>query len=213
MDDLWDFGTVRHVSRQATIGRRENTYTSNAATLVNSVDTSPVTPNARVAAANNTTNNRTPQGPRIQMQPNHHTGSEISLHVSLSSKADKLPPLPSKPSSPTSPKRTSFDGQATVRNGPSDTASYQSRAAASSPASSRTSVSSASMTRSHGSDEYVDEDDEYGDAAYPPMPPQHDKNLHLQQDIPDTAMLDSVVLPAIASVSRSFRLVLEAVVA
>jgi len=33
---------------------------------------------------------------------------------------------------------------------------------------------------------------------YPPMAPQHDNNRHLQ-DFPDTAMLDSVVLPAIAS--------------
>ena len=62
------------------------------------------------------------------------------------------------------------------------------------------------MTRTHGSDEYVDEEDNYGDAVYPPMAPQHDKNMHIQQqvDIPDTAMLDSVVLPAIASVSICF---------
>lgn len=208
MDDLWDFGTVRHVSRQATIGRRDNTYTNATAHTNNNGDTSPVMPNARLPSSSTTSNAsaRAPQGPRSQMQqPHHRTGSEISLQTSLSSKGDRLPPLPPS-SSPVSPVRKSFDGQATVRNGPPETASYQARTVASartSPSSSRLSVSTSSMTQAHGSDEYADdEDDDYGDSVYPPMPPQHDKNMHIQQmEVPDTAMLDSVVLPAIASVS------------
>lgn len=53
-----------------------------------------------------------------------------------------------------------------------------------------------------------DEEEDYGELLdpeqgstrgepYPPMEPQHDRHM---QELPETAMLDSVVLPAIASV-------------
>lgn len=104
------------------------------------------------------------------------TGSEISLHSSITAKGERLPPLPpSVPQTPTSPV---YDSQATIRH-------------AEPPAPSR-------VPPDLGDD---DEEEDYGELLepqpYPHMEPQHDKHM---QDLPDTAMLDSVVLPAIASV-------------
>lgn len=48
-------------------------------------------------------------------------------------------------------------------------------------------------------DEIENENGGQRQGPYPPMAPQHDRHM---SDLPDTAMLDSVVLPAIASVRR-----------
>lgn len=181
MDDLWDFGTVRHVSRQATIGRKDaNSYVQNG-------PPSPTRarPNAHVNVNNNTSSPR-------------RTGSEISLQSSITAKGERLPPIPTPgphpPSSPTKSTR-SFDTQATIRHAEPPAP----------PAAGHSNSNSISVR------DYVEEDEEedYGELLeqepYPPMAPQHDNNRHLQ-DLPDTAMLDSVVLPAIASVGYSFPL-------
>ena len=60
------------------------------------------------------------------------------------------------------------------------------------------------------SDDY--DDDDYDDQYdYPPSPttrldglPSKLDDMHLDDDLPDTTMLDTVVLPAIASVSINF---------
>lgn len=55
------------------------------------------------------------------------------------------------------------------------------------------------------SDEYDDYDDQYVDDTYPSPrdAPQQKPSQVLDDDLPDTTMLDSVILPAIASVSAS----------
>lgn len=57
------------------------------------------------------------------------------------------------------------------------------------------------------SDEYDDYDDQYVD-TYPARTadslPQKLEQVHLDNDLPDTTMLDSVILPAIASVGANF---------
>ena len=103
-----------------------------------------------------------------------------SLSLSVSTKGDVLPPIPTRVS-PTTPSSGRFDAQATVRNAM---------------------VAESNHTlEGSGSDEYEDYDDDLD--PYPAMSPQHDNNKHLQDEIhvPDITMLDSVVLPAIASVS------------
>lgn len=86
----------------------------------------------------------------------------------------ELPSLP--PSSPSTPRKASHqDQQATIRNGPS-----------------------AAPARREPSDEY---DDDYEDEpnGYPP-PAATNGRPPVDDELPDTTMLDSVVLPAIASV-------------
>ncbi|KAI5115709.1 hypothetical protein M0805_004055 [Coniferiporia weirii] len=171
LDDLWDFGTVRHVGRQSTIGRKDAAnlgYANNANAYANANGPPISPPRARQNVQAHT--NGTPTGPR-------RTGSEISLQSSVSTKNDRLPPLP--PSVPQTPTMSSYnDSQATVRH-------------AEPPVQSSVALQLAD-----------DEEEDYGELLdpepYPPMAPQHDNNRHLQ-DLPDTAMLDSVVLPAIAS--------------
>ncbi|KAH8101044.1 Pkinase-domain-containing protein [Phellopilus nigrolimitatus] len=171
LDDLWDFGTVRHVSRQSTIGRREATnHAHTANTYANANPPSPSLTRTRPNVSINP--NGTPTGPR-------RTGSEISLMSSMTAKSEKLPPLP--PSVPQTPSTSGYsDSQATIRNAE--------------PA-----VQTNSVTHPLADDE----EEDYGELLepgepYPPMALQHDNNRHLQ-DPADTAMLDSVVLPAIAS--------------
>lgn len=87
-----------------------------------------------------------------------------------------LPALPpSAPQTPTTP--TYSDSQATVRH-------------AEPPVQSNVQLQLAD-----------EEEEDYGELLdpepYPPMAPQHDRHM---TELPDTAMLDSVVLPAIASV-------------
>ena len=161
----------------------------------------PVSP-PRTRIAPSSSMNGTPKGP----QP-RRTGSEISLTASISTKNDALPPLPpharpqpsSSSGSSTSSRVSGYrDSQATVRH-------------AEPPA--HTSVSL--QLEEEDEEDYGElldqqeelpneDDDETGSSdgrrqgPYPPMAPQHDRHM---SDLPDTAMLDSVVLPAIASVS------------
>ena len=51
------------------------------------------------------------------------------------------------------------------------------------------------------SDDYTEDyEEDLEPSPYPPMSPQHDNNMVLQEEFSDTTMLDSVILPAIASV-------------
>lgn len=169
MDDLWDFGTVRHVSRQSTIGRKDASNHSYASMNAHGNANAPPSPTRTRAAQ---AHNGASAMPR-------RTGSEISLQSSLTAKGEVLPPLPSSASQTQSTAPYS-DSQATVRH-------------AEPPVQSNVQLQLDD-----------DEEEDYGELLdsepYPPMAPQHDNNRHLQ-DLPDTAMLDSVVLPAIASVS------------
>ncbi|KAK7695096.1 hypothetical protein QCA50_002286 [Cerrena zonata] len=141
-DDLWDFGTVRHV---ATVGRAQQ-------------------------------NPMQVSGPPLTWENNgtHRTGSSSSSSVSGYSRKDtsslassitakgELPPLP--PSAPATPQKLD---QSTIRHG-------------------------ASGLSREPSDEY---DDDYEDQVV-------DARAHQgpgDDELPDTTMLDSVVLPAIAS--------------
>lgn len=175
-DDLWDFGTVRHVSRQSTIGRKDaNNHTFSSNTNAYSQMNTPPSPTRTRATA--PSYNGAAAGPR-------RTGSEISLQSSITAKGETLPPLP--PAASQSPPASSFsDTQATIRHAePPVQSNVQLRL------------------------DEEEEDEDYGEllepGPYPPMEPQHDNNRHLQ-DFPDTAMLDTVVLPAIASVSLKIR--------
>ena len=209
MDDLWDFGTVRHVSKQSTIGRRGdtiNTMSANGNGSTNvygnaAINASP--PRTRVAVSGSA--NGTPKGPR-------RTGSEISLSTSIASKGEKLPPLPlsasaipesqssKRPVSTASSSSGYSDMQATVRHAePPAQSNVQLR------------LSTGSLPSSRAVDE-EDEEEDYGEllseiteTPYPPMLPQHDRHM---TELPDTAMLDSVVLPAIASVRTFFSVML-----
>lgn len=147
-EDLWDFGTVRHV---ATVGRAN--------------------PNPMPVSGPPLTweNNGTTRSDGSSSSGSNGSGSGFSRRdvttstvSSLNTSKRDLPPLPP---SPTTPKK--FDQQATIRHGGS------------------------SLSR-EPSDEY-DEDFEDPIARLSLHAPPSDEEL------PDTTMLDSVVLPAIAS--------------
>jgi len=61
---------------------------------------------------------------------------------------------------------------------------------------------SSHVAEQHLVDEYDDYDDQYVDtysSAKAGMLHQKTQDMHLEEDLPDTTMLDSVILPAIAS--------------
>jgi len=99
-------------------------------------------------------------------------------------KKTELPPLPAAEPSPSSPSKRS-DHQATVRNAPSAVdVSTPKRAPQREP-----------------SDEFEDYGDTYGD-SYPSRSQILEEargEVPLEDEMPDTTMLDSVILPAIAS--------------
>ncbi|KAF7303118.1 Protein kinase domain-containing protein [Mycena kentingensis (nom. inval.)] len=154
-EDLWDFGTVRHV---ATVGRSQN----------------PI-PGPPLTWENNGTR-------RSDSSGSSGSGSYISSNSSITVKGE-LPPLPP---SPAISRRVERDQQATVRHAPEPQRG-----------------SHRSMQR-EPSDEYDDDyDDQYSDqyTARGSTTQLTEKMNHVQieDDLPDTTMLDSVILPAIAS--------------
>ena len=172
-EDLWDFGTVRHASRPTTIGRSQNPI---------QVSGPPLTwENNGTARSDGSSNSSTTR---------RGTGSRASFSKQSSSMAGKgeLPPLPPPALPP-----PELDQQATVRHLPAG------------GAGSVGSRSSQRTVQREPSDEYEVYDDQY-----PEPYPSHDEVLQqtlgqvqLEDDLPDTTMLDSVILPAIASVSCS----------
>ncbi|KAJ8084896.1 hypothetical protein PM082_003673 [Marasmius tenuissimus] len=161
-EDLWDFGTVRHASRPATIGRAQ-------------VSGPPLT-------WENDGNHRA--------DASHSSGSSsirsrASASSSITAKGD-LPPLPSEA------RGSKMSDQSTVRRMPPEVA-------AASAGGSR--MSQRSVQR-EPSDEYEDYDDQYeGERRFNGEDEIEEKmsQTHIDDDVPDTSMLDSVILPAIAS--------------
>ncbi|KAF7436229.1 putative protein serine/threonine kinase [Pleurotus ostreatus] len=166
-EDLWDFGTVRHVSRPGTIGR-------------NNIQVS----GPPLTWENNGTPRTGSDGSDSSSLTQRPGSSSSTRYSSLATKGD-LPPLPP----PASPTKKKVDNQATVRNGP--------------PSASTTLVNNTRAPQRQPSDEYDDYEDQYAE-TYPDhanVVQQKMAALLLEEDddLPDTTMLDSVVLPAIAS--------------
>lgn len=96
------------------------------------------------------------------------------------------------PSTPLTPTSKRYDQQATVRNAPGGNADHEGTQRA---------------TRREPSDEYEDYGDQFSDdyRAHSPSPRKQDNSQSVvsvdEDPLPDTTMLDSVILPAIASVN------------
>lgn len=163
LEDLWDFGTVRHGGRPNTIGRSQNsirvsgpplTWENNGAS-VHHYEEQPVSPSRRTSG---------------------------TFYSSVTTKGE-LPPLPPNASTPR------FE-QSTVRHMP--------------PGAEQPKSSPPLTAEQQHPDGYEDYDDQYVDtfsSAKTNMLHQKMQDIQLEDDLPDTTMLDSVVLPAIASVS------------
>lgn len=179
-EDLWDFGTVRHAGRPATIGRSNPIQVSGP----------PLTWENNGTSRTGSSNDSGTWGRRGASTGS--SGSAIKYSPSIHNKGE-LPPLPPSPATP-----RKFDQQATVRHQPPSAPDYSS--------GSRMSQRTVTVQR-EPSDEYDDYDDQYTDAYPPEVDAVAEKMSHAQLDeeVPDTTMLDSVILPAIASV-RSPRL-------
>ncbi|KAG6911279.1 hypothetical protein DXG01_002118 [Tephrocybe rancida] len=160
LEDLWDFGTVRHTNRPTTIGRSGNTSVSGPSLTWENHDS------VRSDAAESSQS---------------HRGSGSRYTSSMNTKHE-LPPLP--PSAPQTPRSSSFS-QSTVRHMPPG--------AHAPPKDTQRSI------QREPSDDYDDYDDQYVDSPAKPDPLQTMEDLHVDDELPDTTMLDSVILPAIAS--------------
>lgn len=162
LEDLWDFGTVRHTGRSGTIGRAQNSIKVSGPPLTWEMNGS-----SREASSSSSITAKKASG------------------SSLRSKTE-LPPLPSSPplaSASAPPARVpSVYEQATVRHMPSGGPSNETQTG----------------HERESSDE--DYDDQYLD-TYPRGTSVQEKQHEPEDDeLPDTTMLDSVILPAIASV-------------
>ncbi|KAI6112421.1 Pkinase-domain-containing protein [Pisolithus croceorrhizus] len=158
-EDLWDFGTVRHVGKSGTIGRTNNSI--------------------KVS------------GPPLTWEMNGSTHSEVS-HSSITKKRassssirkTELPPLPT---SPQSVRRSSHD-QATVRH---------------MPTSGQNSLSNDRQVADEGRHSGEGDHDGAYTETYPRgaslVQEKGAPGVDDEEDLPDTTMLDSVILPAIAS--------------
>ncbi|KAJ3933022.1 MAG: kinase-like domain-containing protein [Lentinula lateritia] len=199
-EDLWDFGTVRHVNDRGTVGRSHNpvqvsgpplTWENNGTHSYDSSSSSGGSSFRRDSSYSHKSN-ASSHGSSVTMTPNN--------------KGD-LPPLPSsakKSGSSGSGSRYS-DQQATVRHmPPAAGATTTAAAVASTPRSGNSRV-----VHREASDEYDDDFTYEDDEGYAGGYRQSDEILeekisrtHLTDDeveVPDTTMLDSVILPAIAS--------------
>lgn len=149
-EDLWDFGTVRHVG--ATIGRTQHKLT---------IDD------------HGGRNTNTP-GYHLTPTPSDITGTTAHDHQQpinyspIADKNDKLPPIPPPPVK-------KYDVEATVKH-----------ALPKGPGTTRATV------QREPSDEFDDYD---GDFVH-----HEGQNGNGDTELPDTTLLDSVVLPALASV-------------
>jgi len=149
-EDLWDFGTVRHVG--ATIGRTQHS----------------------TAIDDHGGRNGDPSGHPISPAPSNSTGTtaydhrQSIDHPPIANKGDNLPPIPPPPAK-------KYDVEATVKHAL--------------PIGSGT---ARATVQREPSDEYDDYDEDFV---------HHEgKNGNGDTELPDTTILDSVVLPALASV-------------
>ncbi|PPQ64324.1 hypothetical protein CVT26_002207 [Gymnopilus dilepis] len=119
------------------------------------------------------------QHDRSPPSPARRTSGSSSYNSSMATKGD-LPPLP--------PPGTSNFEQSTIRHMPSSVEIQNGH--------------SSQTAEQHLIDEYDDYDDQYVDtysSSKAGMLHQKMQEMHLEEDLPDTTMLDSVILPAIAS--------------
>ncbi|KAF5385385.1 hypothetical protein D9615_001076 [Tricholomella constricta] len=107
------------------------------------------------------------------------SGGSAKFVSSVNTKGE-LPPLP-----PSAPQTPSSFSQSTVRHMP--------------PGTPTSKGGSQRTIQREPSDEYDDYDDQYVDYPAKPDPLQKLEDVQLDDDLPDTTMLDSVILPAIAS--------------
>ncbi|KIK71428.1 hypothetical protein GYMLUDRAFT_33589 [Collybiopsis luxurians FD-317 M1] len=200
-EDLWDFGTVRHVNDRNTIGRSQNSIKVSGPPLTwenngtHSYDSS---------SSSGGSSFRHDSGFSQKSGGSSHGSHGSSITVTASGKGD-LPPLPSsarKTGSSGSGSRYS-DKQATVRHLPPQPTGAG--AADSAPRSG----SNSRIVHRQPSDDYDDDFTYEDDEGYAGGYRQNDEILeeklsrtHIvddEFDAPDTTMLDSVILPAIAS--------------
>lgn len=121
------------------------------------------------------------QHDHLPPSPTRRTSGSASYSSSVTAKGD-LPPLPPTAGTPR------FE-QSTIRHMP--------------PGVEMPNGNSSHVAEQHLIDEYDDYDDQYVDtysSAKAGMLHQKTQDMHLEDDLPDTTMLDSVILPAIASV-------------
>jgi serine/threonine-protein kinase 24/25/MST4 len=181
-EDLWDFGTVRNASRPSTIGRAQNNI---------QVSGPPLTWENNGTQRSDGSGSSSPTTRKGSSSGS--SGSMNSYSSSVTAKGE-LPPLPpSMPSTPLTPTSKRYGQQATVRNTPGSVDQDGTQRGA----------------RREPSDEYEDYGDQYLDEhrADSPSPRKQDNSqrlLSVEEDpLPDTTMLDSVILPAIASVKSN----------
>lgn len=178
MEDLWDFGTVRHGGR--TIGKNSIKVSGPPLTWEN--DDLP----RRRGSDESDGSVRARQ-----------TNASFSTSSSTTAKRD-LPPLP-PPAAPSSPSKQR-PTQDTVRHAPENANHNQGQPIATDYA---VPEGNHRPVQREPSEEYEDYDDQYVDTYSAKTGALHQKMaaVQLEEDLPDTTMLDSVVLPAIASVS------------
>ncbi|KAF9453880.1 STE/STE20/YSK protein kinase [Macrolepiota fuliginosa MF-IS2] len=175
-EDLWDFGTVRHGGR--TIGRSSIKVSGPPLTWEN--DDLPRRRGSDESEGS------------IQVRQGH---ASFSTSSSVTAKGD-LPPLP--PSAPSSPTKQRFEPD-TVRRSPVQSI-HSSRGQPIAIDHAIPKGSHRSVQR-EPSDEYEDYNDQYPDTYSAKTGVVHQKmaDMQLEEELPDTTMLDSVILPAIAS--------------
>jgi len=188
-DDMWDFGTVRHGAR--TVGRSSVRAAGPPLTWENDsrhrVEEHP-DPRQQKRTSN------TPSAHSV-----HPTSSAHSYSSSVTARQE-LPPLP--PSA--KPTQSQFDPETvrTVQAAPApDRSRRDSSASHVSHASHATHVTHPTQpVRREPTEDFEDYDDQYEDETYTGGRLQEKVNeAVVEDDLPDTTMLDSVVLPAIAS--------------
>ena len=164
LEDLWDFGTVRHGGRPNTIGRAQHSIRATGPPLT---------------WENNETAPRYDGRPVSQLRI-----SDPARSSPVTERNDRsLPPIP-----PSSANSSGFQ-QSTVRH--------------MQPVENRGTHGGVPV-QDGASEDYEDYDDQYPDtysSTKSSMVQQKLQELQLEDEVPDTTMLDSVVLPAIASVS------------
>lgn len=180
-EDMWDFGTVRHGGR--TLGRSSVRAAGPPLTWENDGRSRTEEPSdSRYKRASNVSSPHSHQAPQsysssITVRPEHK---------------NELPPLP--PSA--KPSQTQFEPD-TVRTVQAPV--LPERPGHSNP----NAVHHSQPVRREPSEDFEDYDDQYEDETYHGgrLVAVQDKmnDVHLDDDLPDTTMLDSVVLPAIAS--------------
>lgn len=159
-EDLWDFGTVRHVSKPGTIGRTNNSVKVSGPPLTWEV------------------NGSTRQEMSQSSISTKRTANTLTKHADL----PRLPPV-----DPASARGSAQDKHATVRRMPSGSLNNHQKDPQAQP-------------KGKSSNQNEDEDN-CGQTFPRGTNVVQDKCGDDEDDLPDTTMLDSVILPAIASVS------------